>query len=140
MRPPDIGKKLLARFSSVKDENITLIRHGGWINTDGTFEELATTEVPFIVDGLPAQGQFYFGPVPSNMTVDADITGNEMSEAKWLWCTIAVSRGLHDVEADARGADKVRDNNTGKVYEVRSVLDPHRSQSGLYGALLTLSE
>ena len=140
MRPPDIGKKLLARFSSIKDEDITLIRHGGWINTDGTFQVQDPTEVPFIVDGQPAQGHFYFGPVPSNMTVDADITGNEMSEAKWLWCTIAVSRGLHDVEADARGADQVRDNKTGKVYEVRSVLDPHHSQSGLYGALLTLTE
>lgn len=140
MRPPNIGAKLLKRFSSTKDEDITLIRHGGWVNTDATFKQVDGTEVPFIVNGLPAQGDFFWGPIPPNMTVDADINGNELADAKWLWCMIAVSRGVHAEEADSRGADQIRDNKTGKIYNVRSVLDPHRSQSGLYGALCTIAE
>lgn len=143
MKPPDIGAKLLARFSSVGTENITLVKHAGWEEQDGTYTEIIdpAAEADFVdADNKALMGPFFWGPLPPNMDMDADITGDEMRDAKWLWCMVPVSRGTTGDPPEARGPDRVRDNLTGKTYRVRSVTDVHRSQSGLWGALCILAE
>lgn len=140
MKPPNIGAKLLARFSSVGTEDITIIRHGGWAETDGTYTDIDGEEVPMVADGVALHGAFFWGPVPSNMEIDPDINGDELRDAKWLWCLIEVSVGTTGSPPDARGPDRIRDNLSEKLYTVRTVIDPHRSQSGLYGALCTKTD
>lgn len=133
MKPPNIGAKLLKRFNNAADEPLTIRRHLGWADEDGTPRDLGYTDAVLA-------GPFYFGPVPANSTLQLDSIGDIPGDARFLWALTPLSRGVAGDPPTARAPDQIVRGNTGEVYRVERVLDTASSQSGLYGAWLVLAD
>ena len=132
MNVPNIGLKLLKRFRTDTKEPLLLRRHLGWSPLHGTDEDLGYEESELLVPHA-------FVPVPPNMQLDPQSTGDELRDARWLWAAVPLSRGVDSDSADlsvARAPDRIVRVNTGEVYRVAQTTDVGSLQDGLCGALL----
>lgn len=129
MDAPNIGAKLLKRFRTDKKEPLKLRRHLGWSPLHGTWEDLGYSEIVL-------EAPHAFVPLPPNQVLNVDVTGDELRDARWLWCLVELSLGVQADPPASRAPDQIVRVNTGEVYRLAMRPDVRSLQSGLDGGLL----